>query len=170
MRHSLLTFGLILVLSAAAALPARAATVMVGVRADFAAKPLSPSSLARADQMVNGIEGSLMEQLFDAGHIAFNLPIKVRTPDADGKPLSVDDLLWSSAKGGAEYFVYCTVLLQETGPNLPVKVLDCQLVAYGVHGASGFPLRFRIPVGEATVETDLQPRVAEAVRRFGARL
>ena len=143
---------------------------MVSVRADFSAALISPGSMLRAKQMVTDIESKLMDEFFSRGHIVFNLPLPIRTLATTEKPPSIDELLWNSAKGGAEVLVFCTVQLEELQPNEPIRVKTCSVSAFGVHAINGLPLDWKLPVTLQTRETDLQPAIAQTAVQISAHL
>ena len=159
---------ILLVFGVAAACPA--STVMVSVRADFSAAAISPGSMLRAKQMVSDIETSLMDEFFAAGHITFNLPLPIRTPASTDKAPTIDELLWNSAKGGADVLVYCTVQLVELNPNEPIQVKTCSVSALGVREVKGLPLNWKLPVTLLTRETDIQPDITRTAVQISAHL
>jgi len=150
--------------------PVYATTVMVSVQANFSNVTISPAALSRAKQMVADIESSFMDEFFNQGHITYNLPLPIRTAQSTEKLLSVDELLGTTAKGGAEILVYCTVSLDELKPNQPVHVSNCTVHAYGVHASAGLPQSWILPITEKTMDTDLQGDIQQTAQQISAQL
>lgn len=167
MKHSMVVVILMVFL---VTFPCAGATVMVSVRTDFTNLVISPSALSKAQQIITDIETNFMEEFFNQGHIAYNWPISIRTQKSPEKALSVEELLWEGAKGGAEILVYCTLGLEEIKPNEPIHVRACTVQAFSVHPIIGLPLSWALKVSDSTMEHDIQDDIHLAAQQISEKL
>ena len=75
-----------------------AVTGMVAVQIDLSRAGTSPDGLRRARQTALDMESTLMDRLFDDGHIAFNAPSEIHQPDAAEPLTAIENLLSSGCR------------------------------------------------------------------------
>ena len=133
-----------------------ALTQMVTAKIEFPQSTISPDGLKRAHMVAIDMESTLMDRLFDGGHITFNSPAEIQLAGAENVLSPVENLLFQTKKGGANLLVLCKVRLREPQPNQALVVESCAISAIPVYVAADFPLTWIMPVGPDLRDTDLK--------------